>query len=112
MDLRIDIAQLMAVQKQSIPSFASIISVLSIVFYCAGFLRVELELHEQKRRINALESGAEAKSPSHDADISIMKNDRGKCVICNLKFTSCGTINDYNHQNQILLEINKLRQHR
>ncbi|XP_078377204.1 uncharacterized protein LOC144660456 isoform X1 [Oculina patagonica] len=59
----------MAVQKQSMPSFASIISVLSIVFYCAGFLRVELELHEHKKRINALESVAEAKPPSNNPDI-------------------------------------------
>ncbi|XP_078377247.1 peroxidasin homolog [Oculina patagonica] len=59
----------MAVQKQTMPSFASIISVLSIVFYCAGFLRVELELHEHKKRINALESVAEAKPPSNDPDI-------------------------------------------
>ncbi|KAL9967881.1 hypothetical protein ACROYT_G026184 [Oculina patagonica] len=60
----------MAVQKHSpVPSFASIISVLSIVFYCAGFLRVELELHEHKKRINALESVAEAKPPSNDPDI-------------------------------------------
>jgi len=68
----------MAVQKQSMPSFASIISVLSIVFYCAGFLRVELELHEQKKRINALENSAEAKSPSNDADIKNTKNAPGK----------------------------------
>ena len=68
----------MAVQKQSMPSFASIISILSIVFYCAGFLRVELELHEQKKRINALESVAEAKSTSNDADVKIMKNAAGK----------------------------------
>ena len=47
---------MMASQKQSLPSFASILSVLSIVFYCAGFLRVELELTKQKKRINALES--------------------------------------------------------
>ncbi|XP_078377199.1 uncharacterized protein LOC144660452 isoform X2 [Oculina patagonica] len=59
----------MVVQKQTMPSFASIISVLSIVFYCAGFLRVELELHEHKKRINALESVAEAKPPSNDPDI-------------------------------------------
>ncbi|KAL9967657.1 hypothetical protein ACROYT_G025937 [Oculina patagonica] len=59
----------MAVQKQTMPSFASIISVLSIVFYCAGFLRVELELHEHKKRISALESVAEAKPPSNDPDI-------------------------------------------
>ena len=43
-------------QKQSLPSFTSILSVLSIVFYCAGLLRVELELNEQKKRINALEN--------------------------------------------------------
>ena len=46
----------MASQKQSLPSFASILSVLSIVFYCAGLLRVELELNEQKKRINTLEN--------------------------------------------------------
>ena len=60
------------------PSFASIISVLSIVFYCAGFLRVELELHEQKKRINALESVAEGKSSSNNADIKMIKNAPGK----------------------------------
>ena len=53
---------MMASQKQSLPSFASILSVLSLLFYCAGFLRVELELNEQKKRINALESTEETKS--------------------------------------------------
>jgi len=76
--LQIDIADNMAAQKQSIPSFVSIISVLSIVFYCAGFLRVELELQKQKKRINTLESVAEAKSPSNDADREIIKNALGK----------------------------------
>ena len=52
---------MMASQEQSLPSFASILSVLSLVFYCAGFLRVELELNEQKKRINALESTEETK---------------------------------------------------
>jgi len=56
------------------PSFASTISTLSIVFYCAGFFRVELELQEQNKRINALESVAEAKSPSDNADMKIIKN--------------------------------------
>jgi len=77
-ELQIDIAEIMAGQKQAMPSFASIISVLSIVFYCAGFLRVELELHEQKKRINALENPAEAKSPSNDADTKNIKNAPGK----------------------------------
>jgi len=73
-ELRIDIAEIMAIQKQSMPSFASIITAISIVFYCAGFLRVELELHEHNKRINALESVAEVKSPSNDADMKIIKN--------------------------------------
>ena len=68
----------MPVQKQSIPSFASIISVLSIVFYCAGFLRVELKLHEQKKRLNALESVGEGKSSPNDAADMRIKNAPGK----------------------------------
>ena len=70
----------MAVQKQSLPSFAFIISVLSIVFYCVGFIRVELEMNEQKERISALENVAEAKPQSDDADIKIIKNAPGKLV--------------------------------
>ena len=56
----------MATQKQSTPSFTTILSVLSIVFYCAGFLRVEVELNEQKKRINALENVAETGPPSSE----------------------------------------------
>ena len=70
----------MAVQKPNMPSFASIISVLSIVFYFAGFLRIELKLHEQKERLNALESVAQATSASNDPDMKIIKNAPGKCV--------------------------------
>ena len=55
----------MTAKKQSFPSFASIISVLSIVFYCAGFLRVELELNQQKERITNLENVADAEPSSH-----------------------------------------------
>ena len=68
----------MASQKQSLPSFSSILSVLSIVFYCAGFLRVELELNEQKKRINALENIEETKPSdvlNHD---KLMRNAAGK----------------------------------
>ena len=67
-------------QKQSLPSFSSIITVLSIVFYCVGFIRVELEMSEQKNRINALESIAEAKPKSNDASMKI-KNAPGKLVL-------------------------------
>ena len=54
--------------RSKMPSFPSILSVLSIVFYCAGFLRVELDLNEQKKRINALESIEEAKSRANILD--------------------------------------------
>ena len=80
----------MAVQKQSMPSFASIISILSIVFYCAGFLRVELELNEQKKRLNTLESVAEAKSPPRDADIKIMKSAPGKFFLIQARVDKLG----------------------
>ena len=58
----------MGVQKQSAPSFALITSVLSIVFYCVGFIRLEVELNEQKNRINALESVVNAIPPSDPPD--------------------------------------------
>ena len=74
---------MVAVQKQTLPSFSSIISVLSIVFYCVGFIRVELEMNEQKSRINALENVAEAKLKSNDADMKI-KNAPGKLVLIKL----------------------------
>ena len=49
----------MASQKKRLPSFASIIYVLGIVLYGAGFLRVEFELNEQRKRIYALENTEE-----------------------------------------------------
>ena len=45
----------MASEKQNFPTFSSIVSVLSIVFYFAGFLRIEFELSEYKKRIHSLE---------------------------------------------------------
>ena len=71
----------MTTQKQRFPSFASTISVLSIVFYCVGFLRVEFELNDQKMRIDALENVAETKPSSNDPNIiRLIKNDSGKFV--------------------------------
>ena len=72
---------MMASQKQSLPSFASILSVLSIVFYCAGFLRVELELNEQKKRINALENNEET-APSDVPNLNqLTKKTRSKSFL-------------------------------
>ena len=68
----------MASQRQSLPSFASIVSFLSIVFYCAGFLKAELALNEQKKRIIDFENN-EGNKPS---DVSnrdeLNKNTYGK----------------------------------
>ena len=75
----------MTAQKQSLPSFASILSVLSIVFCCAGFLRVELELNEQKKRIDTLERVAETKPSSYVPDLEkLTKNAQGKFVLVNV----------------------------
>ena len=53
----------LASQKQSLPFFASILSVLSIVFYYSGFLRVELEpVNEQNKRIKVLGNNEETTS--------------------------------------------------
>ena len=72
----------MATQKQCTPSFTTILSVLSIVFYCAGFLRVELELNEQKKRINALEIVGETEPSSSEvlSDAKITNNSQRKFV--------------------------------
>ena len=73
----------MATQKQCTPSFTTILSVLSIVFYCAGFLRVEVEIDEHKKRINALENVAETGPPSSElhSDAIITNISQRKFVI-------------------------------
>ena len=58
--------------KQKLSSFASILSVLSIVFYCSGFLRVELEMNEQNKRINDLESVEETELLGNLIDLVTM----------------------------------------
>ena len=72
----------MAAQKQNLPSFASIISVLSIVLYCVGFIRVELELNKHKKRLNYLEGETESKQPSNDrVDIALVQNAFGEFLL-------------------------------
>lgn len=72
----------MTAQKQRSPSFASVISVLAIVLYCAGFLRIEMELNEHQERLNALENVAEKKPPTNEPDHQkATKNFPGKFVL-------------------------------
>ena len=78
----------MAVQKQSLPSFASIISVLSIVLYCFGFIRVEVELNQHKKRLNDLESFAQTKPPSKHSDVKVFNNALGKFAFKKMQATS------------------------
>ena len=100
----------MAVQKQSLPSFASIISVLSIVFYCVGFIRVELEMNEQKERISVLENAAEAKPLLNDADIKIIKNALrpGKLVI--RKIPARSSLYFHNHKLVLIQMYNQRKE--
>ena len=71
----------MTAQKQRCPSLASIISVLSIIFYCGRFLRVELEMNEQKQRIKVLERVTESKLRTDEPILPMTrKNVPGKFV--------------------------------
>lgn len=63
----------MTAHKQKWPCFSWILSVLSIVFYCAGFLKVELELNEYVKRINLLaESVEETELLANILDLVVM----------------------------------------
>ena len=58
------------VAEKSGPSFASILTILSIVMYTGGFLRIELEFNKQKDKINQLESVVESMKTSKGDDIA------------------------------------------
>ena len=55
----------MADQKSG-PSFASILTIVSIVIYTGGFVRIELEYNKQKDKIHKLESVVESMKTSKD----------------------------------------------
>ena len=63
------------VAEKSGPSFASILTVLSIVIYTAGFFRIELELNEQKGKINELEKVVESMKTWNSDNIAQAKLD-------------------------------------
>ena len=87
------VLHMMVTQKQSLPSFSSFFSVLSILFYCAGFLRVELELNEQKTRINALENNAKTEPrPSNEQSVVEITKTRSSRTFFFLRFLYCLTL--------------------
>ena len=78
----------MTSQKQHFPSFATTVSALGILLYCIGFSRIELELNNQKKRLNALENKPETKPPPGDPNIvKIIKDARGMYKVCSSRFT-------------------------
>ena len=78
----------MTSQKQHLPSLATTVSTLGILLYCIGFLRVESELNNHKKRLNALENKLETKPPSSDSNIvKIIKDARGMYKVCSSRFT-------------------------
>ncbi|KAK2552494.1 Peroxidasin-like protein [Acropora cervicornis] len=54
------------VAEKSGPSFASILTIVSIVMYTGGFVRIELEFNKQKDKIHQLESAVESMKTSND----------------------------------------------
>ena len=78
----------MTSQKQHFPSFATTVYALGILLYCIGFLRIELELKNQKKRLNALENKPETKPPSSNLNVvKINKDARGMYKVCSSRFT-------------------------
>ena len=63
------------VAENSGPSFASILTVLSIVIYTAGYFRIELELNKQTGKINELEKVVESMKTSNIDNIAKGKLD-------------------------------------
>ncbi|XP_015747769.1 PREDICTED: collectin-12-like [Acropora digitifera] len=74
------------VAEKSGPSFASILTIASIVMYTGGFVRIELEFNKQKDKIHQLESAVESMKTSND-DIAqvntILRNRRSDYSINN-----------------------------
>ena len=58
------------VSQKSGPSFASILTVVSLVVYTGCFLQIELEFNQQKYKINQLESVVESMKTSKGDDIA------------------------------------------
>ena len=65
----------MVAAQENGPSFASILSILSIVVYTSGFLRIEVEFNKQKDKINEREKVLESMKTSNSDNIAQSKLD-------------------------------------
>ena len=58
------------VAQESGPSFASVLTILAIVVFTGGFVRIEVEFNKQKRdKINELEKVVESMKTSNSDNI-------------------------------------------
>ena len=58
------------IAQKSGPSFTSILTILSIVVFTGGFLRIEVEVNKQKDNINELEKVVESMKTSNSDNIA------------------------------------------
>ena len=58
------------VAEKSGPSFASILTIVSIVIYTGGLVRIELKFNKQKEKIHQLESVVESMKTSNTNDVA------------------------------------------
>ena len=64
------------IAQKSGPSFTSILTILSIVVFTGGFLRIEVEVNKEKDKINELEKVVESMKTSSSDNIAQGKLDR------------------------------------
>ena len=58
------------VAERSGPSFASILTIVSIVIYTVGLVRIEVKFNKQKEKIHELESVVESMKTSNTNDVA------------------------------------------
>ena len=60
--------------KSAFTSTGTLISVVSVLIYCAGFVRVEIKLNEQEERMSEMEKLLRVKGPS-SSEVKSSKKD-------------------------------------
>lgn len=60
--------------KSAFTSTRTLISVVSVLIYCAGFVRVEIKLNEQEERMSEMEKLLRVKDPS-SSEVKSSKKD-------------------------------------
>lgn len=82
--------------KSAFTSTGTLISVVSVLIYCAGFVRVEIKLNEQEERMSEMEKLLRVKDPS-SSEVKSSKKDptmdlTGKNFFATNKFSGCQSL--------------------